>query len=206
MLNNILNYRDATQNNIAWDKVTQSGKFMAAAMYKELRCESVDVSWKNIFFQNHASPRARFILWLTLKGRVPTKDKLVRFGFIQEKKCCFCSHDESMQHLFFDRVYTNRILRSKLEWNGYYRSILQWDQEQDWMIHETTKKGWRREILRISFAETVYEIWCTGNDAMFNHTQPRTYILNTIQERVVGRSLTHRKLLTHVNVSSLRLN
>lgn len=140
-------------------------------MYKELWGEHADVPWKRIFFQNHASPRAKFILWLTLMGRMPTKDRLVKFGFIQDKTCYFCPQDETLKHLLFECSYTKRI------WDK--RSISSWDNEKLWLIHETTKKGWRREIFRISLAKTIHKIWLTRNDVVFNHN-PLVWTLSAL--------------------------
>lgn len=43
MLNSILKCRSLTLYIITWDKAAHNGKFLIAAMYKEMRGESVDV-------------------------------------------------------------------------------------------------------------------------------------------------------------------
>ncbi|XP_058766737.1 uncharacterized protein LOC131640351 [Vicia villosa] len=194
-----------TQNSTGWEEANQSGKFDSAALYKELRGDCIDVPWKKMFFKNHVSPIERFTLWLTLMERLPTKDRLVRFGFSQDNTCCFCKKEETLDHLFFCSEFTNRIWGKMLVWNGYHRSILPWDSERQWLISETSKKGWRREILKITFAETIYQLWLTRNDVVFNHNPPRLDIHNGIQERIIGRSLTNRKLSIHVDVSLMSL-
>ncbi|XP_058751357.1 uncharacterized protein LOC131624435 [Vicia villosa] len=101
---------------------------------------------------------------------------------------------------------TNKIWKEMLEWNGYDRSIRQWPQEQNWLIQEMGKKGWRREILIVTLTETVYQIWLCRNEAVFNNILPRVDITKAIQERVVHRCLPHRKLNPHVNGSAMRLS
>ncbi|XP_058775951.1 uncharacterized protein LOC131650247 [Vicia villosa] len=194
-----------TQNCEAWDMACQCGVFKAANVYKELRGERVDVPWKKIFFQNRARPRSKFILWLILKGRLPTKERLERFGFINDVTCCFCDQTETLDHLFFACRWTYRIWKEMLEWNGYARNIRQWPQEQTWLIQEMGKKGWRREILKVTLAETVYQIWLSRNEAAFNNSLPRSDITRVIQERVVQRCLPHRKLKPHVSGNAVSL-
>ncbi|XP_058752915.1 uncharacterized protein LOC131626112 [Vicia villosa] len=169
-------------------------------MYKVISGDSVKVPRKCLFFQNRASPRANFILWLTSLGRLSTKDRLVRFGLIQDTKCCFCQQMETMQHLFFACDYSSKIWEEMLQWNGYKRTATTWDKEKLWLIKEIAKKGWRREILRIILAETIYHIWYERNEVLFKHTRPSMNISRRIKDRVMNRSLLYRKLIPHVSV------
>ena len=42
------------------------------------------------------------IFWYLYKGVVLTKDNLARRQWQEDRKCCLCSSDDSIQHLFFD--------------------------------------------------------------------------------------------------------
>lgn len=90
-------------------------------------------------------------------------------------------------------------------WNGYKRQPKPWSIEKIWLIQETSKKGWRREILRMNLTEVVYHIWEMRNDCVFNHTQPIDDNIHRIKECVVGRCLMYRKFQSHINVSDLSL-
>ena len=43
----------------------------------------------------------RPLLWYLHRGVVLTKDNLARRNWPGSKKCCFCTHDETIKHLFF---------------------------------------------------------------------------------------------------------
>ncbi|XP_058783389.1 uncharacterized protein LOC131658071 [Vicia villosa] len=198
-----LNFKKVyTQNNIAWERANQMGKFNTSSMYKAICGDSVEVPWKCLFFQNRASPRTNFILWLTLLGRLSTKDRLVRFGLIQDTNCCFCQQRETLQHLFFVCEFSSKIWEDVLQWNGYKRTATTWDKEKLCLIKETAMKGWRREILRIIIAETIYHIWYERNEVVFKHTRPSMNIPRRIKDRVMNRSLLYRKLIPHVSISN----
>ncbi|XP_058749285.1 uncharacterized protein LOC131622277 [Vicia villosa] len=159
------------------------------------------VPWKHLFNQNRARPRAKFILWLALWGRLGTKDRLEKIGIIHDKYCCFCLQYESLNHLFFDCAFTGFIWHRMLAWNGYTRHDADWDKEKRWLIEELAKKGWRREILRINLAETVYHIWQERNGIIFKNKSPNLDVIRRITESVIGRSILAKKLKIHINAS-----
>ncbi|XP_058748415.1 uncharacterized protein LOC131621393 [Vicia villosa] len=206
LLRSIVNTRDEcrvhTQNNLAWEKAELTKVFNTAANYRIICGDSVMVPWKHIFYQNRASPRAKFTLWLAMLGGLSTKDRMERFRMIHEKQCCFCLQQETLSHLYFDCAFTGTIWERMLAWNGYFRKGMTWDSEKDWLIEELSKKGWRREILRITLAETVYHIWQERNGMIFKHTNPSLDVIRKIKDKVIGRSSLSSKLKVHVNASN----
>ncbi|XP_058750618.1 uncharacterized protein LOC131623628 [Vicia villosa] len=168
-------------------------------MYQELRGELDQMDWRKLFFSNYARPRVVFILWLTVSGRLQTKDRFIRYGISVDAKCVFCSAEEAMDHLMLECSKTNGIWRNILTWIGYNRGPANWTIERTWLITETTKKGWRRDILKTAIAETVYVVWRMRNDVVFNqHTMDDT-ITNRIKESIVTIWIGYRKLATHIN-------
>lgn len=71
-------------------------------MSKFLYGEFKDVKWKELRFSNVARPRAMFSLCLTCLDPLLTKEKLIRFGTMHDKKCIWCDKDETIQHLFVE--------------------------------------------------------------------------------------------------------
>lgn len=67
------------------------------------------VEWKDLIYDNNAKPRSCFITWLACHGKLATKDRLFNFGMIDNKKCCFCSEEESKNHIFFAYQTTRSI-------------------------------------------------------------------------------------------------
>ena len=52
------------------------------------------------------------IFWYLYKGVVLTKNNLARRQWQGDRKCCFCSSDESIQHLFFDCHFAKFVWRT----------------------------------------------------------------------------------------------
>jgi hypothetical protein len=44
----------------------------------------------------------KVFIWYLYKGVILTKDNLARRQWQGDRKCCFCSSNESIQHLFFN--------------------------------------------------------------------------------------------------------
>ena len=65
----------------------QKDKYHTASMYKEIRGEPVNIEWHKMLNPNYARPRARFTLWMALHGKLPTKDRLHKFGIIADGNC-----------------------------------------------------------------------------------------------------------------------
>ena len=46
--------------------------------------------------------KIKIFMWYLKRGVILTKDNLVRWNWNGSKHCCFCSSDETIQHLFID--------------------------------------------------------------------------------------------------------
>jgi hypothetical protein len=51
-------------------------------------------------------------LWYLYKGVILTKDNLARRQWQGDRKCCFCSSEESIQHLLFDCQFAKFVCRT----------------------------------------------------------------------------------------------
>lgn len=74
-------------------------------MYLTLKDLQPPVQQKYLISSNLTRPRVTFVLWLACHDRMATKERLCRFGLINDDKCCLCDKKEILQHLMFD--YSN---------------------------------------------------------------------------------------------------
>lgn len=170
-LKRILKIREQVLHTTYWEAVVQRNKFVTSNMYREFLGELEHMDWKKLLFSNYARTRAIFILWLTIRGRLQTKDKLIWYDINVDARCMFCSDEETMEHLFFGYNKTSGVWKNILAWVGYSRIPSTWTNESALLITEMRKKGWRRYILKVAIAETVYVVWRMRNDLIFNqHT------------------------------------
>ncbi|XP_050916380.1 uncharacterized protein LOC127131506 [Lathyrus oleraceus] len=154
-------------NTEHWVVVKHDRKFITFTVYRELRGTKEQMDWIKILCRNNARPRAKFTLWMMLNGKLPTKERLMKFRLINSSICCFCDNYESVDHLFFAYARFNNIWRGILLPMGIRRNPENWHEEKTWLIRETKKRGGKKKILRVAIEETVYELWRSRNDKFF---------------------------------------
>lgn len=106
ILNSILKNRERIVRTKHWEIVLDNQKYQTDILYRGLRDEKEQVTWKNITLNNYVRPKVTFILWLALMGRLNTKDRLDIIGITTNWKT-------KDRLLFFKRLI-----------NLYYNSLL----------------------------------------------------------------------------------
>lgn len=81
---------------------TDPGQFSSALTWDKLNPVTGIASWwKSVWFPS-SIPKHSFILWLTMRERLLTRDKLLRWGIQTPEDCLLCdSVQETCSHLFF---------------------------------------------------------------------------------------------------------
>jgi hypothetical protein len=81
--------------------LTRNGVFSLKSHYHALiRIETPSLNLK--LWKIRAPLKVTIFLWYLRKGVLLTKDNLARRNWIGDTKYCFCHHEETIDHLFFD--------------------------------------------------------------------------------------------------------
>lgn len=134
------------------------------------------------------------MLWMLFIETLNTKDRLQRFGIQTDGVCCFCGDPESADHLFFQCSFSRQIWLRVLGWMGYTHQPTNWLTEKAWIMQVRKNKGWRREVTKVTIAETVYGLWFARNNCIFSHQVPNLHISEEILHNVVTRCQMSPKL------------
>lgn len=71
-------------------------------MYGKLRSRNARVRWHQLVWQKDQIARYSFICWLVCKDRLRTKNKLYRWGVVEDDRCVLCGmNGEDRYHIFF---------------------------------------------------------------------------------------------------------
>ena len=77
-------------------------KYQISKVYKHVLNLTPQVKWDKFVWNRASIPRARFILWLIMCGKLRTRDKLVTMGVLTTNICPMCNtFPESIEHLYF---------------------------------------------------------------------------------------------------------
>ncbi|CAK8560654.1 unnamed protein product [Lathyrus sativus] len=107
-------YMDKVWNE--WNQAMTTHKFKATVFYKILIDNGTRVPWRKLIRFNKGQPRTVQCLWQACQGKLATKERLKRFGMIEDNICSLCkSEEETMNHLFFHCPRIKHIWKETLE-------------------------------------------------------------------------------------------
>ncbi|XP_021844803.2 uncharacterized protein [Spinacia oleracea] len=150
------------------DQFITHGKYSIQKMYLHLRQNATTVSWKRIICNSKASPKATFIVWLALQNRLATKERLLKWNMQIDGGCVSCQTQvETLEHLFYECIFSKRVWSSVLSKIGVDITIQTWQGEIDWEAKKSRGTKPRDKICNMAFVETIYNIWLQRNSKVF---------------------------------------
>ena len=85
-------------------------KFSTRVIWEHIRQRAAPVFWSKVVWFREYIPRYSFMFWLALLRRLPTKDRMRRWGMEVSETCVLCSTGiETHHHLFFECTYSSSI-------------------------------------------------------------------------------------------------
>ncbi|CAN1840218.1 LINE-1 retrotransposable element ORF2 protein [Linum perenne] len=90
-----------------WDNIVHA-KVSVSVIWNSIRVSRAPVPWYHLIWGFGSRPRNGFLAWLSVLGRLATKDRLIRWGLPLNPDCVLCSSGipESHKHLFFCCPYS----------------------------------------------------------------------------------------------------
>jgi hypothetical protein len=88
------------KDKFIWE-LQQNGSFSIKSMYLALIMDNRGRSDMTIW-KLKVPLKIKIFMWYLKRGVVLTKDNLIRRNWKGDKKCVFCAHPETIQHLFFE--------------------------------------------------------------------------------------------------------
>ncbi|XP_058742348.1 uncharacterized protein LOC131614816 [Vicia villosa] len=183
---------------ILWNKMIAMQTFNMKQVYDALIDDTPKVPWRFLLHYNSARPRALFTTWMLCHGRLPTKYRLIQFGFIQDSVCILCNTaPESSAHLFFQCRIVKDIWQSILEWIEIKHTPHDRAMELQWILNIISKKGWKAKPLKLAFSEAIYGIWQLRNAIIFDiHHKENTVSL--IVDNITYRGWKDKCIRDHI--------
>ncbi|KAJ6761537.1 hypothetical protein OIU74_024231, partial [Salix koriyanagi] len=159
------------QDHYIW-KGTGSGQFTISSAWHILRPHRSIVSYASILWHPWHIPRHSFTLWLAIKGRLRTIDRMYgRSDMDQMNICSLCScHPETHSHIFFQCSYAKAVWqRANVRLSTKWPEDVSWNQTWEWGAqHYNCKETVNHRIPCMILAATVYHLWYERNARTFN--------------------------------------
>jgi hypothetical protein len=144
----------------------KDGDICIKKVYDYLRPKQPTVGWAQLVWSKDLIPKHSFILWLGMKGRLLTKDKLHLEE--DEKLCPLCRmEEETVNHIFFKCLWVTSIWKDIRQWLGIRRNMSTLASTAKWFRKEIKGKSSHVKAKRIATACFVYNIWDARNKIIF---------------------------------------
>ncbi|XP_074265930.1 uncharacterized protein LOC141588384 [Silene latifolia] len=141
--------------------------------------------WLPLVWNRLSLPKDNFICWLFIQQRLQTKDRLLRFGVINDGLCYLCGMaPETHSHLFFYCSFSARCAGKIRQWLGvdWHGDIITWGLK--WHCKSLLKK----KIILAVLSSLIYLIWETRNKCRVEQlVQHPDCLVHRVQERVKAR-------------------
>ena len=96
-------------------------QYRIADGYRMLMGDQEKVRWYEQVWNRGNFPKHSFICWLSVLGKLLTKDRLAKFAHIEDKICVICGkEEETIKHLFFECERTKKWLEEMKHWLGWH--------------------------------------------------------------------------------------
>ncbi|GFS35169.1 hypothetical protein Acr_00g0038190 [Actinidia rufa] len=131
------------------------GNFNVKACYEFFRCKGGKPCWTKVVWHKSLMPKHAFILWLSLKERLLTRDKLC--DHVEDTSCALCGNPvESIDHLFFKCGITRQVWTDIKTWLGFTRELNTIKAAVKWTIKEDRGTGVQAIAKRIAILDPFH--------------------------------------------------
>lgn len=189
---------------------TPDGIYTAASAMASLKAPHPLVPWFELVWYSHNIPRMSFILWLAIRGRLSTLDRIHPYTPHAGTLCVLCcAFPETHAHLFFECAYS-KVIWSHLKdmcgrpWNGQ-----RWPSFIAWASQRWKGKSPSIVVKKLCLAVAVYSIWRERNNRIFGSSHKTSIvvtrsIIDTIRSRLLSINLKdwpHVALKWNISIS-----
>ncbi|GJZ25082.1 RNA-directed DNA polymerase, eukaryota, reverse transcriptase zinc-binding domain protein [Tanacetum coccineum] len=166
--------------------------YSTANVWRDIRGNGAKVVWKDIVWHAHCIPKHTFILWLAVKGKLSTQDKMSKWYPNKVFECSLCQNEaDSHEHLFFKCEYAQRVWKKVCIIARINIKDEQWEEIIKAMSLRYKKKNLLGIISRLCFAAVVYYIWQERNWRLFNNCKrTELEIFEAIYDEVRARLMS----------------
>lgn len=185
------NWNISSNDLISWHDLKLK-QVTVSSIWNSLRPPEISLPWVQAIWHPFHIPKCAFTLWLALKNRLLTKDRMLRFGMNTDSRCCLCgNHPETTSHLFSSCAFSREVFM------GLYPNLVgNWDDYLRGQFTPTSCSNLKKSVSYLYVSVAVFYIWKERNDIIHNasHTKVTPAILRFNIKRMVREKLSSQVL------------
>ncbi|XP_062103443.1 uncharacterized protein LOC133814510 [Humulus lupulus] len=144
------------------ETAVRNGKLQLGRLYSVVFPSSL-VHYDKTVWCRLSAPKHQFILWLAVNQKLPTRDWLNYCHIpLTSLNCPVCFQaEESHSHLFFDCIFSRKVIHSVQEWLRGFAWPVQFQNWITWL--SLPQSSWFSKVITAACAASVYLIWMNRN-------------------------------------------
>lgn len=189
-LRNLLcNATICSRDTICWQN-SNSEHVTTCLIWNSIRPPELPLPWVEAVWHPLHIPKCSFTLWLALRNRLLTKDRMAGFGMNSDLRCVLCNNNaESVPHLFSSCIFSRSVMSDPnlvltCDWSSY-------------LLGQFTL-GLRSRIKKfmayLFLSVAVYHIWHERNEIVHNSNYVKK---SPAQIKDIVKRVMREKLSSH---------
>ena len=180
------------KDNIRWIP-SHAGVFSAKSSWTAIRSHRPQVQWHKLVWYPQNIPRMSFILWLAIRHRLGTQDRLPN---IPTPSCLLCGTQlDTHDHLFFAcptswKIWIDLLSKCNTHWQPF-----SWSDAIHYMASNWKKNSLTNIIRKLTLSVSVYTIWAARNGRYHTNSWRDTVsIIRQIKDTIRCRITSLRRV------------
>ncbi|XP_021979829.1 uncharacterized protein LOC110875945 [Helianthus annuus] len=185
------------QDRLLWKDGDKLIDYSSATVWDTIRVREQEINWVSIVWFPQCIPRHAFLVWLIMRRKLLTRDKILKWDFSRRKNmnmmcCLLCYADvDSHDHLFFECKFSEQVWKSVRDKTDMVDVDPKWVSIIGWLMTRIRSKKASFYVARLLVGATAYTIWQERNARLFkNQTRPPEaiceVILKTVRYKLMG--------------------
>ncbi|XP_010456900.1 PREDICTED: uncharacterized protein LOC104738422 [Camelina sativa] len=161
--------------------------------------------WHTIVWFSGGIPKHKFLTWLFVLDRCPTRDRLLNWGLQVDPSCMLCtSMPESRDHIFFECPFSWSIWSVVARRCAFVPSD-SWSQSIESLTRYSGPRV-AKKLLLIAWQSVLYTIWTERNHRLHrNFFKSADLLLRQINSTIRNRGLSFHDSNPDLSLSLLHL-
>ncbi|XP_056863967.1 uncharacterized protein LOC130511130 [Raphanus sativus] len=146
---------------------------------------------KEVWFK-YTTPKYSFILWLAMKGRMTTGDRMRNWngGANINVSCVLCNEPlETVEHLFFECSYSAEIWETLMKGVLLDKTTVKWEELMR-IMRDSSNGKMKQFIIKYVFQTSLYMIWRERNRRRHGEKASTTSLLIKLIDKNLRNKLT----------------
>ncbi|XP_021991397.1 uncharacterized protein LOC110888166 [Helianthus annuus] len=178
-------------DKLLWRQGDQLHEFSSARAWDSVRHREMEAEWCPIVWFAQCIPRHAFLMWLIMRRKLLTQDKILNWDFSRRKNMnmmccllCYANHD-SHSHLFFECNFSTQVWHMVRHKVGMDSAQANWEDIVAWLLVRAKSNSVFNYAARLLVAASAYLIWQERNARLFkNQLRPPEAISELIIQQV----------------------